>query len=973
MNWIETIKEILKAQNNNRLVVFVGAGVSNNSGVPTWGELVKSIAKKINYNEKCLQCKKKTCKCPMDECEDRFSFNQIEYLRIPEYYFCKVGEDKYYCTIKEILNCDCASNDIDEIILEILPNHIITTNFDQLIENASSINTNVYRTIYQDRDLLENANNRYIIKMHGDISCPSSMVLKERDYIDYEQNHPLISTFIKSLLINHTFLFVGYSLNDSNLNMIIGWINYFCKLYGVDSRPKSFLIQDNPISTFEYQRLEKSNIYAINLNDLPRDIESKIKIPEGLKYSSGRLLYCYLKCISDNKIFSQFYPIKDVLIERFETLNSYNKISHVDLIANYKLDNHKFLQNDLILYDKNQYNEVVLVLNDSSFIMNIFQRAGIRRIQLWLDEVQKYDLPKYLYPSSEIFQLYLDNDYVQIIEKYYKSLKPAEKIYFSKLIGFPEDINSLVAQDAYNIGKNDYVNLVLHKTRSHLAFLSLLYRQEEKTNELSKLINSPIAEYKESIHFLKKLFKSLGDDELKMKELLERQQDRYKYRSETFYAGHAFEKIWELQGYVYDYYYFFTQNHLPLNNFNDPKKYFSHYLEAILCSYSPISDISNGLFLPTHLMSYSLDEIDIDIVIKFNEFKSFKAWIEKYKVSSIKIREGIDIVYKFKNYCKTFYNYAKYNWMNNWIEHLRCFILLICHVELTDAEKREVYASFVSMILEFQKTNPHAITNIFEAVHWLVSYFILDDANDEKCKLIDCLLDKSIYNDISERYGAQLNNVVSQLASFASDKVKDRILKDIDSEDDATKKCYKIYEYRRLFDNKKYKEFLTNNCQKFGYRQIFNLLIENRINFNDEVFTVFEKTIIKEAGERVKSPAVKGCLDHLQICIDDCIILHLLGIMGDLSKLKPYVKWSEHLKFVLAPDSFDYSLVDLENYMWKNLIFSKNYKKYFIEHKSSILTEKLEKIFSMDLATRGEQKIVYGVLLNAEELNNFGE
>ena len=67
--------------------------------------------------------------------------------------------------------------------------------------------------------------------MHGDLKVPNSIVLKESDYLDYEQKHTLISTFIRSLLVNHTFVFLGYSLNDYNLNLIIGWINYFRKFY----------------------------------------------------------------------------------------------------------------------------------------------------------------------------------------------------------------------------------------------------------------------------------------------------------------------------------------------------------------------------------------------------------------------------------------------------------------------------------------------------------------------------------------------------------------------------------------------------------------------------------------------------------------------------------------------------------------------------------------------------------------------
>ena len=49
MNWIESIKEIQRAQENDRLVIFVGSGVSNNSSIPTWKELIKEIAIKIEY------------------------------------------------------------------------------------------------------------------------------------------------------------------------------------------------------------------------------------------------------------------------------------------------------------------------------------------------------------------------------------------------------------------------------------------------------------------------------------------------------------------------------------------------------------------------------------------------------------------------------------------------------------------------------------------------------------------------------------------------------------------------------------------------------------------------------------------------------------------------------------------------------------------------------------------------------------
>ena len=74
---------------------------------------------------------------------------------------------------------------------------------------------------------------------------------------------------------------------------------------------------------------------------------------------------------------------------------------------------------------------------------------------------------------------------------------------------------------------------------------------------------------------------------------------------------------------------------------------------------------------------------------------------------------------------------------------------------------------------------------------------------------------------------------------------------------------------------------------------------------------------------------------------------------------------------MLNPNEFNYSAVNTENYMWQNLIYSKQYGKYFIEHKESILSLELKRIFKLDLASSEQRKIVYGVLLEEDELRDF--
>ena len=91
------------------------------------------------------------------------------------------------------------SSHIDEIIVKLQPEHIITTNYDHLLENVNDPRVSKYAVITKDDDILSKKGRNYIIKMHGDIDDIENIVLKEDDYLNYSQNHIIIETFIKSL------------------------------------------------------------------------------------------------------------------------------------------------------------------------------------------------------------------------------------------------------------------------------------------------------------------------------------------------------------------------------------------------------------------------------------------------------------------------------------------------------------------------------------------------------------------------------------------------------------------------------------------------------------------------------------------------------------------------------------------------------------------------------------------------------
>ena len=80
MTFYEMIEDMSLALNREKLVIFVGAGVSKNSGLPTWGQLVQEFAGKIDYPT-----------------NGRLATE--EYIRIPQYYYCldeSEGHSSYY-------------------------------------------------------------------------------------------------------------------------------------------------------------------------------------------------------------------------------------------------------------------------------------------------------------------------------------------------------------------------------------------------------------------------------------------------------------------------------------------------------------------------------------------------------------------------------------------------------------------------------------------------------------------------------------------------------------------------------------------------------------------------------------------------------------------------------------------------------------------------------------------------------------
>lgn len=288
----ENIKNIKKALENEKLVIFVGAGISKNSGVPTWGHLVREYAKKLNYTQ-CPSCLFKTHHC-QETCQNKYRFSTDEYIKIPQYFYShdtSINHQEYYNLLKQEFNKDFKPNLLNELIISLKPEHIITTNYDHLLDHYQ------YEVIKSDRDLLKASSNHYLIKMHGDIDDVENIVFKEDDYLRFSHTHSLIELYVKSLLIDHTFLFVGYSLNDYNLKMFLSWIDYLGSEKKVqENMHMNYLMtcDISPKQDYFISYYQQKHIQVINLNNLSHElIEESLQVP--LADEIGRKTYVCLQ------------------------------------------------------------------------------------------------------------------------------------------------------------------------------------------------------------------------------------------------------------------------------------------------------------------------------------------------------------------------------------------------------------------------------------------------------------------------------------------------------------------------------------------------------------------------------------------------------------------------------------------------------------------------------------------------------
>lgn len=241
---------------NGDAAIFAGAGLSASEGFVSWKELLRDLADEL--------------KLSVDK--------EHDLVGLAQYHFNKFKRGKINNKIINEFTTLRQGGENHKLLSKIGISTFWTTNYDQLIEKTLEADGKTVEKKIRNEDFSRNIKKKdaIVYKMHGDKDSPDEAVLIKDDYETYQDKKELFTTALRGDLLSKTFLFIGFSFDDPNLEYILGRIKVLLK----DNTPTHYCFfkevteQDFPD--------EESYLYA--------KIKQELKIEDLIRYGIHSIL-----------------------------------------------------------------------------------------------------------------------------------------------------------------------------------------------------------------------------------------------------------------------------------------------------------------------------------------------------------------------------------------------------------------------------------------------------------------------------------------------------------------------------------------------------------------------------------------------------------------------------------------------------------------------------------------------------------
>lgn len=204
----QTIRELASQIRARRAILFVGSGVSAGFGLPPWRGLIEHLGRDLGYDP------------------DEFCSFTDSFLALAEYYRLRKGSLRavrdWIRDEWRISDDDLRASRLHDILVGFDCPLIYTTNFDQLLERAFALRGRRINKVVSVRDLSEIDDSLpTVIKFHGDIDDMASLMLSETDYFRRLAFEAPLDIKLRADALGRTVLFIGYSLSDINIRLML--------------------------------------------------------------------------------------------------------------------------------------------------------------------------------------------------------------------------------------------------------------------------------------------------------------------------------------------------------------------------------------------------------------------------------------------------------------------------------------------------------------------------------------------------------------------------------------------------------------------------------------------------------------------------------------------------------------------------------------------------------------------------------
>jgi tetratricopeptide (TPR) repeat protein len=190
--------------NKKRLALFLGAGCSAAAGLPTWKDLIFSLLRKYEI---------KTA--------------DPDLLRLATRLEKRLGPSKLRELVGESLSSPARQPNtaLYEALAGLEVDLYITTNYDHLFEEVLIKRGIPAKKVVRDQDIPSiDFTRKVIVKLHGDLDSPTSLVLTSGDYARFSMEHKGFVDWLNSAISQYTILFVGTSFEDPRLRDADGYV-----------------------------------------------------------------------------------------------------------------------------------------------------------------------------------------------------------------------------------------------------------------------------------------------------------------------------------------------------------------------------------------------------------------------------------------------------------------------------------------------------------------------------------------------------------------------------------------------------------------------------------------------------------------------------------------------------------------------------------------------------------------------------